>query len=144
VNAAALLKLADLLESLPPERFDYSIWAGDSWNPQVPLKAPVCGTPACALGWATTLPELGLELVRDQHCVLVRATDDPSLRATQAAARAFDIEENDAEYLFVPETPDPLAHEEDENDYESPGEEASAAEVAAHIRSFVKSREGTL
>jgi len=57
-----ILKLADFLESLPRKRFDFSIWVGNEWKGAPDLS---CGTTACALGWATTLPlfrRLGLRL----------------------------------------------------------------------------------
>jgi hypothetical protein len=144
MNAAALLKLAGLLEALPPERFDYSIWADDTtWSPSVPLTAPTCGTKACALGWATTMPELGLELRAGDHAVLVCKVGERYAGATEVAAEAFDIEEAEAEYLFLPETPDPRYFENVDvgDDAASPNDEASAKEVAAHIRRFVESRE---
>lgn len=62
-----LLKLAALLERLPPERFNYSHWVGDDWKGKKDLS---CGTTACALGWATTIPELrklGLHLRKDSE-----------------------------------------------------------------------------
>jgi hypothetical protein len=54
-----LLKLAEFLEALPPERLDMEIWASRRFDPAD------CGTCACAFGWAATIPEfreLGLEL----------------------------------------------------------------------------------
>jgi len=43
-----LLRLADLLDTVPPEHFDLGVWlAGDG---------PPCKTAACAVGWATTIP----------------------------------------------------------------------------------------
>jgi len=57
-----LLVLAAFLDELPPERFDYTKWVGRDWGGAEDLS---CGTVACALGWATTIPEfreLGLRL----------------------------------------------------------------------------------
>lgn len=60
-----LLKLAGHLENLPNEsQFDYRHWVGPTWKTQ----DLSCGTTACALGWAVTIPEfyeLGLRFVRD-------------------------------------------------------------------------------
>lgn len=57
-----LLKLADKLDEVPRNRFNYGSWVGDDWGGKPNLS---CGTKACALGWATTMPEfrrLGLKL----------------------------------------------------------------------------------
>lgn len=59
---ARLLKLAAFLEQLDPKRFNYRRWVGDDWKGAQDLS---CGTTACALGWAATMPEfqeLGLRL----------------------------------------------------------------------------------
>jgi len=61
-----LLELATFLEALPPERFDYGSWVGAKWKDAQDLS---CGTTACALGWAATLPSCrqeGLRLGRDR------------------------------------------------------------------------------
>lgn len=55
VHAKRLLKLADFLEKLPRKRFDYATWVGDTWD-GTPLQSESCGTTACALGWAATMP----------------------------------------------------------------------------------------
>jgi hypothetical protein len=159
VNAAALLKLADLLESLPPERFDYCMWAGSDWSPESGLS---CGTTACALGWATTIPELGLELRRGEvlNCYVSRvgqvahhpASEGP--HSLECAADVFDVSLEEATFLFCADEIDPrLGSRGDDDDQKydqeyldgelSPSDEASAKEVAVHIRRFVKSREGT-
>lgn len=62
VHARRLLKLADFLETVPPERLNMSSWVGRDWQGDQGLS---CGTTACALGWAATMPEfrrLGLRL----------------------------------------------------------------------------------
>ena len=53
-----LLQLADLLETVPPENFDFSTFGEvlQGENGQDALKnATMCGTKACALGWAPSL-----------------------------------------------------------------------------------------
>ena len=40
-----LLRLAEFLETVPPEQFDMSSWISE------------CGTAACAAGWAARIPE---------------------------------------------------------------------------------------
>jgi hypothetical protein len=50
-----LLKLADLLDTVPVKRFTLRIWATPGFT------ETDCGTAACACGWATTIfPELTL------------------------------------------------------------------------------------
>jgi hypothetical protein len=67
-----LLLLADFLDKLDPARFDYTDWVGDSWEGKQDLS---CGTTACAMGWACTMPEfraLGLRLGKHGTPVLVK------------------------------------------------------------------------
>lgn len=56
MNKERLLKLADLLDTVPPEGWTFSTWArADNWS-----EPPIIGhrgTVACAAGWATTIPE---------------------------------------------------------------------------------------
>jgi hypothetical protein len=64
VFKARLLKLADFLQTVKPSRFDMGSWVGEDWKGDLTLS---CGTSACALGWATTIPSfrrLGLYLKR--------------------------------------------------------------------------------
>lgn len=66
MHARRLLKLADFLETIPETRFDLRTWVGDSWKGKQDLS---CGTTACALGWACTMPEfrkLGVRLKRGE------------------------------------------------------------------------------
>ncbi len=149
MNAARLLLLADFLDKLPPERFRFATWVGDTWGGKPDLS---CGTTACALGWATTIPEFreaGLRMapaIRDglnswpAHVALVGNVSDDrhSLERApfEAAAWVFDISEDEAEFLFLP-TDD--GDHEDEEEYVSDGRmhyRASARDVAARIRDF--------
>lgn len=68
VGNRRLLKLAAFLRKLPRKRFNYESWVGEDWQGAPSLS---CGTTACALGWATTMPifrRLGLRLesIRDE------------------------------------------------------------------------------
>lgn len=58
-----LLMLAQYLEEeVPEQQFDYNHWVGIDWKGDPDLS---CGTKACALGWAATMPmfrELGLRI----------------------------------------------------------------------------------
>lgn len=72
-----LLKLADFLEKLHADKkrrkqFDYTNWVNRAlWKGKADLS---CGTTACALGWATTIPEFrkaGLRLGKNGNPTLV-------------------------------------------------------------------------
>jgi hypothetical protein len=134
-SAKRLLLLADFLEELPPGRFDYAQWAGMDWQGKEDLS---CGTSACALGWATTMPvfrRLGLRLVKNAYglgavCMAGQDTVTAGIDTSfNAAAEVFKLDDEEAEFLFGPE-----------RDYcgdESPREDALPSDVAAHIRAFV-------
>jgi hypothetical protein len=75
IQAKRILKLADFLKTVPPEKFDMTRFAGsmesNTWGSYVTRrllagkKIGDCGTTACAAGWATTMPvfrKLGLVL----------------------------------------------------------------------------------
>ncbi len=133
-SARRLLVLAEFLEKLPDTSFDYSQWVGRN----------ECGTTACALGHACRMPEfndLGLRLATD-----LSPSDwcfgDPACGedfGAAAAQRPFMIHLYEAQFLFYPcealfdESGRDLLGEGEQ----SPDEDASAAEVAKHIRRFV-------
>lgn len=58
VGMKRLQKVVDLLRKLPPERFDFSTWVGTREKPFGGNPDLSCGTVACALGWAATIPSL--------------------------------------------------------------------------------------
>lgn len=130
------------LDKKPP--FNFGTWVEQGWEGKPDLS---CGAAACALGRATTIPEiaaLGLRLVleMDDDIPFSYITDgkhapgdveDPSnaVEASLAAAsRVFEITELEARFLFMPE---------EEDNGLSP--DVSAATVARHIRDFMR-REG--
>ncbi len=121
-----LLRLCDKLEKLPRSRFDYSTWVDtEKWKGKVDLS---CGTTACALGWATTIPSIrkqGLKLSRIGS-VLCKGG-----YAELAASIAFGISNEDASFLFYPGSVSSIYN------WQSPGQHATAKQVAAHIRRFV-------
>ena len=128
MNKDRLLLLADFLEKLPPERVDYHRWVGAGWKGHQDLS---CGTSACALGWAATMPEfqaLGLRIRSKKGFnayVGLEGVEAPSFAAPyKAAKKIFDLKEGDAEYLFAPE----------DDDYAY-----SPVQVARKIRWFVDS-----
>lgn len=154
-----LLLLADFLDKLPSERFDYTRWISSGWKGNPDLS---CGSVACALGWATTIPELraaGLRLVKaDQTGVIcmdnvaeyVPTTESCMALhyAEEAAHKVFDLNNLEFEYLFIPREHQDTYDVSDkssnayalEYNQQSPRETATAKEVAAHIRFFVENK----
>lgn len=131
IGMKRLEKVAALLEKLPPERFFYGTWAGTEDKPWKGAQDLSCGTTACAMGWACTIPSLrdrrraGLrletcnwDLKKAMVCNVNGAND------YDAAQQAFALTVEEAEYLFQP------------NDSRL-GVKASAFEVARHIRRFI-------
>lgn len=123
-----LLFLADFLMSLPKEKFDYNIYMIDT----------ECGTVACALGWAATLPKfnrLGLSVEKRAYGYELKDNLTGSVGAS-AAARIFGLALDEVHFLFHP-----LASicDDDENEGRL-GCDATTKEVAEHIRSFVKGK----
>lgn len=144
VGMKRLEKLATKLEKLPPKRFNYNSWVGRNWGKKPDLS---CGTTACAMGWATTMPEfrrLGLRMnaagtpvfsdqvklddVPDAQVCFGRS--DVTYGGVGSAAEIFRISLESAGYLFVPGYQTKLG--------EAPDEYASAKAVARHIRNFVR------
>lgn len=136
-SARKLLKLAAILDELPPERFYYGQWVGNDSRPWRGKQTLSCGTTACALGWgAVKMPELKLTLRRSvalpkQGFVARKGTRvkhdfDSELSASlDAGAKAFGITTVQAEELFLP------------YDANLP-EDAPPKTVAAHIRRCVR------
>lgn len=138
-----LLSLADFLQKLPKKRFNYNHWVGEDWGGKADLS---CGTTACALGWATTMPafrRLGLRLVNNEALgfgvVTMKGSNFDDDSSTDAAHQVFGLDNREFEYLFTPEG-DSLS--EIGLTERGPGEDATAKEVARHIRSFVKAKFG--
>jgi dihydrodipicolinate synthase/N-acetylneuraminate lyase len=146
-DADGLLALANLLDELPPERFDFNTFAGEDWQGDPDLS---CGTTACSLGWATTMPKFkdqGLRLQRSKHhwvdddehlgaaeVVLVRP-DEPTVEGAKAAMEVFGLTLNEAYHLFFPGS----AIVDDRGAVLLPWlkDTATAQEAAGHIRRFV-------
>lgn len=143
-----LLSVADLLDQIKPSLFDYGAWVGEDWKGRADLS---CGTTACALGHATTIPALrkaGLRLVKMGGTFATvclkgdKAEDLSSYSSPRNAGRAvFGIDDYEFEYLFVPG---------DVNDRQCDRRKmfgkyalnykATAKQVASHIRFFVKNK----
>lgn len=131
MNKKNLLKLATFLDNLPRKKFEFERWFGDlAKEPKADLS---CGTKACALGWAATIPAFkklgaGIEL---EECWsgpwAARFTLDGRVcYFHDLAIRLFDIDENDAGLLFIqgPRLP---------RNRENP----TPKDIAKHIRKFV-------
>lgn len=151
-----LLKLADFLDKLPPKRFNYCKWVGDDWRGAKDLS---CGTTACALGWATTIPQfrkLGLFLRPEDACIssvykrfevacqqggAILESKEADMKGgyshpAAAAKEVFGLSYDEYTFVFVP------AESLEGFEEESPADSASAKEVATHIRKFVAHKYG--
>lgn len=111
MNRERLTILAKFLATIPDERFDLGTWAGNdhiAWGGDKDLS---CGTTACAMGWATTIPEfreLGLHLEKPSSFVRngfaqLRFGDEV---AFMAAGAFMDLNTRETDYLFDPDSYD--------------------------------------
>ena len=140
-----LLALADLLDGLPEGKFDFGTWG--SVNKSAPAgadalrEANFCGTTACALGWAPSLPfakRLGFKLeVREATDPLGRGAgfkyaeftkNGTYVSSEDVAEELFGLGEGAMGYIFHPS----VLNRHDE----------SAHGVASAIRAFVNIRFG--
>lgn len=131
VHARRLLKLADFLDTLSEDRFDFGTWVGCGWEPGEDLVS--CGTTACALGWATAIPEfqkLGLRMKRApdgwNHPGIARHRGDADRQSERASEVVFGLSPKEHDFLFQPGF---ALHS-----------TATKAQVAKHIRKFVAER----
>jgi len=146
-----LLKLADVLRKLPEAKFDYGSWVGNNWKGKSDLS---CGTTACALGWATTIPSLrraGLRLgemkvnTTTPFAPYMVGTSPSWSSAREAGMEIFGLTEDEFEFLFIPGSCLNIDSDGDDfkEDYmEGPSDDATAKQVAKHIRNFVKAKFG--
>ncbi len=131
-----LLKLADFLDKLPPDKFDFSKWVGNDWQGKPNLS---CGTRACALGWGCTIPSFrkaGLVLkpnpdtYSDYKFIPGLKGNESGLDGTYRAGRViFGLVRSEFKRLFT--TDSEISHLNDN---------ASSKQVAKEIRKFVKER----
>lgn len=115
MNAQQRANLEILVEflktSIPKARFDFSKWVGPEWKGKPDLS---CGTTACALGWATTIPELraqGLKLFKDEQGAKFPVMEkylnkvphmDPLDLAILSCQVLFGIDTSTAARFFIP------------------------------------------
>lgn len=132
MNKERLLRLADFLEKEVTEaKFRMSTWSTKE-------DINVCGTSACAMGWATKIPEfaaLGLYLGKSDSPFGGAPIITPRYagRAGFAAASTlFDISDRAALWLFSD-------YEKDEDDgHEIGREKDTPSDAANRIREFVQ------
>ena len=125
-----LLRLAEFLDSLPPEKFDLAYW-GDQSSP--------CGTVACACGWACLLPEfqaegLKVNIYTEDEKRYATGTFAPvygSNRGVEAMMEFFDISSDDFDDLFLDDS---------YPEYDRGGK-TPPSDVAERIRHFVSREE---
>ena len=105
-----LLMIVDRLKSVKPERFDLGNWAGSNLIPWQGRDDLSCGTIACAIGWATTIPEFrAAGFCLKKHSWLENQAEihyqhnGEDLKEFDAVAAFLDIDNRDAEYLFHPD-----------------------------------------
>lgn len=133
MNKEKLLKLADFLDTVPANRFDFGVWTSHDWNPETHS----CGTTACALGWAASMPEFQAEGLRFMEGTGVDGTKYPFMRyrdrlgAHNAGRAFFGLDSFQFEYLFIPDADNGMPI--------SAGPQC----LASHIRRFVE-RDGVL
>ncbi len=131
VGNRRLLKLAAFLETVPRQRFDYGNWFNDPFDTALRarlekrgVRLPECGTTACAMGWACSVPSfkrLGLTATTSGTIIF-----GPALGGMLSARALFALEGNEPQELFLPE-----------NDQE---DRATPKYVAKKIRKFVAAR----
>ncbi len=109
-GAERMLRLAEFLDLLPRERFDFSITREEYSAEDAEAGETVCGTVGCAIGWCpNALPEL---------CTVTNGSKDPGTFAPVFAVRGeqldaaydwarvgeklFEITYNDSHALFTP------------------------------------------
>lgn len=145
-----LLKLADFLDQLPPQKFDFDSIAVEGEKPhKEALKArkESCGTTACAIGW---MPAVFPRLTRwvrtiapwDTVTIHIAPKGRSKMRDFQVAEDVFGLTEQEAEWLFMPDAVVNNGLEWWDKGYAeaiSPCDSgATAKEVARHIRKFVE------
>ncbi len=142
VSNRRLLRLATFLKTVPKERFDFSHWVGRGWDGRQDLS---CGTTACALGWAATIPffrRLGLRLARyGENIGYVTCGDgtSPYWASVAAAQMVFGLNYDEVEFIFIPNG---WIGEIGETCRGEIGlaRDATPREVARHIERFVRLR----
>lgn len=128
-----LLQLAAFLEELPGKHFDFSVWGTEA----------ECGTVACALGWAVTMPfakryGITLKRVLIGFAGLSFYKDGNFTYGDEVGMDLFGLSDEAIEFLFTPGDP----YSDGGEAFGSNGldKTSSAKTVAVHIRRFVAIR----
>ena len=99
-GARRLLKLARLLEKVPPDKFSMRAWVHNWVGTHGPIKPGDCNTTACAMGWAVMVPELhnaGLRLVGGYPTIKYKGRN---WHGYSAAKVLFGVTYSEAHVLF--------------------------------------------
>lgn len=142
-----LLRLAAFLEALPrPELFNFGTWVNmGNTGEEIPaslrdVDMHTCKTTACAIGWATAVPEfyeLGIRFNQyGEPCLEGRET---TTSETHIGMEVFGLYWNETDFLFFPDSASDPEPSEDyiRNAHRLPAS-ATAVQVAARIRYFVE------
>ena len=103
MNIVYLKLLEAKLRTVSQDQFDMNTWCGSAAHPWEGKEDLSCGTVACALGHATTIPEfkaLGLRLVIDDANSGMGFIKYGYLTSYLAAAKLFDITVDQSMHLF--------------------------------------------
>lgn len=100
VGARRLLKLSKFLKDNKRKiNVNMSYWALSEHNGM-----PECGSSACALGWATTIPSFrkaGLRLYYKSANARCYVQYNKERHPVSAASKFFNISEDDAQHIFT-------------------------------------------
>jgi len=104
-----LQTLANFLRTVPPEKFDLWDWRSAP-HTSLPLTdedlitdedLKTCGTTACAVGWACSMPEFQTEgLYYDGHTPIYAPVDAQPLSYWRAVEEFFGLSYIEAQWLF--------------------------------------------
>lgn len=107
-----LEKLYAFLGTIKPKKFKFGSWAE---SPTGQTDVNVCGSTACALGWAASMPEFrkrGLKLqweiygwdhnMESEATVVMKNKAGFKIYGDDAGAEFFGLTAEEAEYLFIP------------------------------------------
>lgn len=118
VHKERLLELANFLDTVPEDRFDFDCYVGGDWKGAQDLG---CGTTACALGWACTMPSFRALGARFNWRGVPTIDNCAPM---EVAEQLFGVSYNEACFLFLPMSSGLGLH-------------ATAKQVAKHLRQFV-------
>jgi hypothetical protein len=104
-----LEKLYTFLGTIKPAKFDFSYWATAANDSDTAKDITACGTTACAMGWAGSMPEFrkrGLKLIWERHSnsghVVFTDRDGERFFGEEAGEVFFGLTCKEAEFLFIP------------------------------------------